>query len=70
MFHMNQFLTWCNKNNTNIINFTHTQENILNYCDFINNWFSNKHFLRTIGYVEKQTIVGLNTLRMTAFELL
>lgn len=69
MFHMNHFLTWCNNNNTNIIHFTQTQENISKYCDFIEKWRSNKDFLKTIKYIETQKMVGLNTLRMTAFEI-
>ena len=70
MFHLNHFLTWCKTNNTNIINFTHTQENIRKYCGFIRKWHTNSDFLKTIEYIEKQTDVGLNTLRMTAFEIL
>lgn len=70
MFHMNHFLTWCDKNNTNIINFTNTQENIRKYCDFIRKWHSNDEFLKTTAYIAKQQNVGLNTLRMTAFEIL
>ena len=69
MFHMNHFLSWCKKNNTNIINFTNTQENISKYCDFIRKRYSNDEFLKTIKYIETQKMVGLNTLRMTAFEI-
>ena len=70
MFHMNQFITWCNDNNTNIIKFTHTQENIYKYCDFIKTWHSDVEYLKTIEYVEKIEFRRLKTLRMTAFETL
>ena len=70
MFHMNHFITWCNNNNKNILNFTDTQENISKYCDFIEKWHSNAEYLKTIEYIEKNEFDGLNTLRMTAFELL
>lgn len=70
MFHMNHFLTWCNNNNNNIINFTDTPENISKYCDFIKKWYSDVEYLKTIEYIEKQNTIKLKTLRMTAFEIL
>lgn len=70
MFHMNHFITWCNNNNNNIINFTHTQENILKYCNFIKKWYSNAEYLKTIKYVENNNFSRLKTLRMTAFDIL
>ena len=70
MFHMNHFITWCNKNNKNILNFTDTQDNILKYCDFIKKWHANDNFLNAIAYIEQKKSSDFKTLRMTAFELL
>jgi hypothetical protein len=70
MFHMNHFITWCCKNNNNILNFNDTQENILKYCDFIQKWHSNLEYIKTIEYIENNRQSTLNTMRMTAFELL
>jgi hypothetical protein len=70
MFHMNHFITWCYKNNHNIINFTDTQENISKYCDFIQKWHSNAEYIKTIEYIENNKFGRLKTLRMTAFDLL
>jgi len=70
MFNMNDFITWCSKHNSNIINFTHSQENISKYCDFIEECHANEEYLKTIKYIEEQNVFKLRTLRMTAFELL
>ena len=67
---MNHFISWCKKNNKNILNFTDTQENISKYCDFIQRWHSNDKYLNAIEYIEQKKTSDFKTLRMTAFELL
>ena len=70
MFQMNHFISWCKRNNKNILNFNDTQENISKYCDFIKTRFANDNFLNTIAYIEQKKPNDFKTLRMTAFELL
>ena len=72
LFHINEFISWNVKNNTNVILFKKTQTNITSYCDLIEKLFQNESFIKTIKKVERvmKTKQTQDTLRMTVFELL
>ena len=67
---MNKFISWCSKNNRNVIDFTKSDQNIVNYCYFIKKHYKNPNFIRAINYIESRPNNPLDTLRMTAFEIL
>ena len=52
MFHYNDFIEWCIKNNNNSIQFTKTQENIHRLFEFIKEKYNSSEYLRTIEIFE------------------
>jgi hypothetical protein len=70
MFNMDKFISWCSKNNRNVIDFTKSDRNIVNYCYFIKKYYKNPNFIRAIKYIENPRKAPVDTLRMTAFEIL
>jgi len=77
MFNANSFLTWCNTNNTDLILFTQTQENIMKFCQFIKTHYKKTDLLYYIFNMEElfgklndgnSTFLQKN-LRMTSCEL-
>lgn len=49
----NNFIMWCKKNNKNVIQFTHTKENVLHLVSFFKEYYQNKTIINTIQYSEK-----------------
>lgn len=39
MFNYNEFITWCDLNNTNLLNFKKTNNNLILLCDFITKYY-------------------------------
>lgn len=70
MFNMNEFISWCSKNNRNVIDFKKSNNNIMEYCRFIKKHYKNPNFIRAIEYIENRPNNPVDTLRMTAFEIL
>lgn len=70
LFHLNDYLTWCSKNNSNAINFS--IDKLDNYVDLVYKLHNSKSFLKQIENVDMQSQNKKipNTLRMTMFELL
>jgi hypothetical protein len=76
MFHYNDFIEWCVKNNNNSIQFTKTQENIHRLFEFIKEKYNSSEYLRTIEIFEnwlskKENQNGkmeLETMRMSISE--
>lgn len=72
LFHINDFITWNVKHNSNIILFKKTPTNISNFCDLVEKLFRNELFIKTIKKVEMnmKTKQLYDTLRMTVYEIL
>lgn len=70
MFNMNEFISWCSKNNRNVIDFKKSNNNIMEYCRFIKKHYKNPNFISAIEYIENLPNNPVDTLRMTAFEIL
>jgi hypothetical protein len=52
MFHYNDFIEWCIKNNNHSIQFTKTQENINRLFEFVKEKYKSVEYLRTIEIFE------------------
>jgi hypothetical protein len=52
MFHYNDFIEWCIKNNNSSIQFTKTQENINRLVEFVKEKYNSVQYLRTIEIFE------------------
>ena len=52
MFHYNDFIEWCVKNNNSSIQFTKTQENINRLFEFVKGKYNSVEYLRTIEIFE------------------
>jgi hypothetical protein len=52
MFHYNDFIEWCIKNNNSSIQFTKTQENINRLFEFVKGKYNSVEYLRTIEIFE------------------
>ena len=75
MTHLPAFFHWFSKNNQNSFIFKETQENINAYCNIIQLYHSDPHFLKMIGYMESwlsahsgENTLETKTLRMTVIE--
>lgn len=47
------FLTWCDKNNKNYVQFVHTKEKQILFCKFIKERYNDNKFLSRVAYLEK-----------------
>jgi len=52
MFHYNDFIEWCIRNNNSSIQFTKTQENIHRLFEFVKSKYNSSEYLRTIEIFE------------------
>jgi hypothetical protein len=76
MFHYNDFIEWCIKNNNNSIQFTKTQENINRLFEFVKEKYNSVEYLRTIEIFEnwfskkdnQNGSMELETMRMSISE--
>jgi hypothetical protein len=76
MFHYNDFIEWCIKNNNSSIQFTKTQENINKLFEFIKEKYNSVEYLRTIEIFEnwfskegnKTAQMEMETMRMSISE--
>ena len=67
-------LVWCNEHNKGILHFTKTQQNLVEFCDFIKHKYKTKHMLDCVKQAERllyksDTAYLLKNLRMTICEL-
>ena len=67
-------LVWCNEHNKGILHFTKTQQNLVEFCDFIKHKYKTKHMLDCVKQAERllykaDTPYLLKNLRMTICEL-
>jgi len=76
MFHYNDFIEWCIKNNNNSIQFTKTQENMNKLFEFVKEKYNSVEYLRTIEIFEnwlskegnQNGSMELETMRMSISE--
>lgn len=47
-----EFLIWCNLNNTNTLNFDHNEILFNKFFKFINKYYKEKHLLKNISQME------------------
>ena len=68
------FVSWCQRENKNILNFNNKEESTLAFFDFIREKYDNKYMLKDIINMEKfieklNDKILLETLRMTIIEI-
>lgn len=76
MFHYNDFIEWCVKNNNSSIQFTKTQENIHRLFEFVKEKYNSQEYLRTMEIFENWWLLSkkgnqkmeLETMRMSISE--
>jgi hypothetical protein len=72
MYYYQDFLLWCETNNSEIISFKNTQKNIQKFCEFIGRKYNTPDLLSFINLIEKVNITNTffnKNLRMTLCEL-
>lgn len=76
IYNYQDFLLWCETNNSEILSFKKTTKNILNFCEFIEEKYKEQDLLQFIKIVESNILTNNlknnfinNNLRMTLCEL-
>ena len=78
MYFYQDFLLWCETNNSEIMSFKMTQKNIHSFCNFIGNKYNNQELLQFVSLVQNKFVLSLKknesspiftNLRMTLCEL-
>ena len=72
MFYYQDFLEWCNKNNTSLFQSGNTMKYQIDFCKFVENHYKTKslfQFIHCVSLLKKDKISLQNNLRMSICEL-